>query len=350
MVLVCIAVQGTVREALSKLHEHPWELDPGWLVFAGVLYAIAWLPMGWFWGEVLSALGQPIRWLETLRAYFLGHLGKYVPGKALVLVIRVGLLKSRVISIRLGVASVLLETLTLMSVGAVLAAAISPFVLSHDPRLTIAAVVTAIIVGLPTIPLLTRRLIRRLTALKIASDPKDESSVEDQSVLEHQITSRLLAKGWLASVVCWIVLGWSMWATLRAIGVTSVHPIGGLPLMVAVVALSIVAGFVSMLPGGMVVRDALLFELLSTVCGEADSLVAAVLWRLVSLVAEVGICGILEVVNRFAHRPQSTDDCRRTTDGGFPAMLSVIIPVLDEAENLPQLYRELVEVAAAEAL
>ena len=29
-------------------------------------------------------------------------------------------------------------------------------------------------------------------------------------------------------------------------------------------------------------------------------------------------------------------------------MLSVIIPVLDEAENLPRLYRELVDVAAAE--
>ncbi|MGD9633294.1 MAG: YbhN family protein [Pirellulales bacterium] len=298
--LVCLAVQGTVREALEKLRGHPWEMDAGWIVFAGVLYGMAWLPMGWFWGQVLAALGQPIQWLETLRAYFLGHLGKYVPGKALVLVIRIGMLKSREISIRLGLASVLLETLTLMSVGAVLAAAIAPFVLAHDPRLAIAAVLTAILVGLPTIPVLTRRLIRRLTGWKIASDPSDESSVADQSVLQHRITARLLAKGWLASVACWIVLGWSMWATLRAIGVTSVTPIGGLPLMVAVVTLSIVAGFLSMLPGGMVVRDALLFELLSNVCGEADALVAAVLWRLVSLVAELGMCGILEVVSRCA--------------------------------------------------
>jgi len=51
-----------------------------------------------------------------------------------------------------------------------------------------------------------------------------------------------------------------------------------------------------------VVRDALLFELLSTVCGEADSLVAAVLWRLVSLLAELSICGILEVVSQIAAR------------------------------------------------
>lgn len=300
VVAVCVAVQGTVRDALRKLGEHDWELDVGWLILAGVLYAIAWLPMGWFWGRVLNVLGQPTEFREMLRAYTLGHLGKYVPGKALVLVIRIGMLRPRWISIRLGVASVLLETLTLMSVGAVLAAVLSLFVLRHDSRFTVAAALTACIVGLPTVPVITRRLVRRLTARKIASDAEDESSVEDQSVIQQQINTRLLAKGWVAATTCWVILGWSMWATLRAIGVMNVHPIADLPLLVAVVALSIVAGFISMLPGGMVVRDALLFELLSTVCGEADALVVAILWRLVSLLAELTICGILEVVHRVS--------------------------------------------------
>ncbi len=84
------------------------------------------------------------------------------------------------ISIRLGVASVLLETLTLMSVGSVLAAVLSLFVLRHDLRLAVAASVTALVVGLPTIPPITRRLVRRLTARKIALDVADESSSVDQ--------------------------------------------------------------------------------------------------------------------------------------------------------------------------
>ncbi len=306
VVAVCFAVQGTVRDAVGKLAEHPWHMDARWLIAAGVLYVVAWLPMAWFWGRVLAALGQSMHGLTTLHAYFVGHLGKYVPGKALVVVIRVGLLRPRTISIRLVVASILLETLVLMSVGAVLAAVLSWFVLRHDPRLAIAASVTALIIGLPTIPPLTRRLVRRLTARKVASDTMDRSSEYDQSVFEHQITTGLLAQGWLASVACWVLLGWSMWATLRAIGVTSVHPIVDLPLLVAVVTLSIVAGFVSMLPGGMVVRDALLFELLSKSCGEADALVAAILWRLVSLLAELVICGILEVVWRI-RRPVADD-------------------------------------------
>ena len=300
VVAVGFAVQGTVRDALGKLAEHSWHMDVRWLIAAGALYVAAWLPMAWFWSRVLAALGQSLDWLTMLHAYFIGHLGKYVPGKALVLVIRVGLIRPRTISIRLGVASVLLETLVMMSVGAVLAAVLSWFVLRHDPRLAIAASITALVVGLPTIPPLTRRLVRRLTASKIASDADDRSSAGDQAVIEHQITTRLLAMGWLASVACWVLLGWSMWATLRAIGVTSVSPIADLPLLVAVVTLSIVAGFVSMLPGGMVVRDALLFELLSKSCGEADALVAAILWRLVSLLAELAICGILEVAKRAA--------------------------------------------------
>src|SRR3990172_7123888 len=84
VVAVCVAVQGTVRDALAKLAEHEWQMDVGWLVVAGALYVAAWVPMAWFWGRVLAALGQRAGWLVTLYAYFLGHLGKYVPGKALV--------------------------------------------------------------------------------------------------------------------------------------------------------------------------------------------------------------------------------------------------------------------------
>ena len=79
MVAVCFAVQGTVRDALRKLSEHTWQLDVGWLILAGVLYAVAWLPMAWFWGRVLAALGQPTQWLDMLRAYYTRPLGKVRP-------------------------------------------------------------------------------------------------------------------------------------------------------------------------------------------------------------------------------------------------------------------------------
>jgi uncharacterized protein (TIRG00374 family) len=67
-----------------------------------------------------------------------------------------------------------------------------------------------------------------------------------------------------------------------------------LPLWVESVALPVVAGFLSLLPGGIGVRDTLLVELLSPEIPAASALVAAALWRLISLVSEVAACGIIE--------------------------------------------------------
>lgn len=306
VVAVCVAVQGTVRDALAKLGDYRWDIHYGWLALGGFFYVAAWMPMAWYWQRILAALGQATGTIPLLYAYFVGHLGKYVPGKALVLVIRIGLIPQRVISIRLGVASVLLETLTLMSVGAVVAAVLSLFVLRHDLRFAAIAAATAVIVGLPTIPVITRRLIKRLASRRVSSGVLGDASPGDQAVLEHQITARLLANGWIASILCWLVLGWSMWATLRGIGVESVHPIANLPVLVAVVAIAVVAGFASMLPGGLGVRDAVLMQLLSPVCGEPNALIAAALWRLVSLVSELVICVILEVAKRRPPAPPSS--------------------------------------------
>jgi uncharacterized membrane protein YbhN (UPF0104 family) len=102
------------------------------------------------------------------------------------------------------------------------------------------------------------------------------------------------------------MLGWSLWATLRGIGVESAYPLAHLPILVAAVAISVVAGFASMLPGGLGVRDLLLMQLLAPVCGEPNALVAAALWRLVSVLSELIICVILEIAKRRVSRPSSS--------------------------------------------
>jgi hypothetical protein len=67
---------------------------------------------------------------------------------------------------------------------------------------------------------------------------------------------------------------------------------------VATVAIAVVAGFASMLPGGLGVRDLLLVQLLAPICGEPNALIAAAMWRLVSVLSEFVICVILEVMKR----------------------------------------------------
>ncbi len=304
LILVVLGVSGTVRSALAELGRHEWNVCPQWLVAAGVAYAIGLVPMAWFWHRALAALGQPAPWQPTLRAYFLGHIGKYVPGKAMAVVLRVAGVRKWVTSLRIALVTSLLETLTMMAVGAFLAAILSTLVLRLEPRLAAIGLVMAVAAGVPTLPPIARRL-ARLGLKRFDQSPELVNSATNQvgfSAGLEGINFRLLAGGWVAAALCWTLLGVSLWATLTAIGAENVRLVENLPRLVAAVAFSVVAGFLSMLPGGLLVRDAILMQLLVPVCGEANSLVAAVLLRLVWLVTEVAVCGILYVVARSRER------------------------------------------------
>jgi uncharacterized membrane protein YbhN (UPF0104 family) len=302
LVLVFFGVRGTVLTALDQLSQYQWQVQPIWLIAAGIIYVLGLVPMAWFWHRALASLGQPAPWPAALRAYFFGHLGKYVPGKALALILRVAAVRQWVASIRIAIVCSLLETLTMMAVGAFLAAALSAVVLRLEPRVASLAAAMALVVGLPTLPPVARRL-ARLGVERLKQQHESEldlpaSVPADIDANLHGINLRLLAAGWLAAISCWTLLGLSLWAILRAMGIT-LDPLGDLPLLIASVALAVVAGFASMLPGGLVVRDALLMQLLTPACGAANALVAAVLMRLVWLVSELAACVILYVAAKL---------------------------------------------------
>jgi len=67
---------------------------------------------------------------------------------------------------------------------------------------------------------------------------------------------------WLGTGVGWFVSGLSLWATLRGMGETSLSPIDDLPFLTMIVSISVVAGFISMIPGGLGSRDLIMLELL----------------------------------------------------------------------------------------
>jgi hypothetical protein len=107
-----------------------------------------------------------------------------------------------------------------------------------------------------------------------------------------------------------MLLALSIWATVRAVGVDGVTPFGQLELWIVAAALPVVAGFLSMIPGGLVVRDglmvlllgAVLGELLGPVLGDSTALVVTALVRLNWLVSECVACGILEIAYRMRRK------------------------------------------------
>ena len=137
--------------------------------------------------------------------------------------------------------------------------------------------------GVPTWPPLFRRIVRVLRVRK--ASPQIEAKLRGLNLL-------LMAQGWLVTAASWLGLGASLWMVMQA--VPGVQPQWQqLPLMIACVALATVAGFLSLIPGGLGVRELVITELLDPVYSGAVSLSAAILLRVVWLVSESLLSAIL---------------------------------------------------------
>jgi uncharacterized membrane protein YbhN (UPF0104 family) len=246
------------------------------------LYVAGLVPCWIFWQRTLRAMGQAPLWRESLPAFWIGHLGKYVPGKAMVVILRTGLVASERVNRTVAATSVFVETLTMMAVGACLASIILVWI-SDNLLLQLLAVGLMLCAGVPTWPPIFRRVVRWLRVQK--ANPQIEQAVEG-------IDYRLMATGWLSISVGWLLLGLSLWATLRSLPGVDVSWRDGL-LLTATVGLAMVAGFLSLIPGGLGVRDWILVELLAPRYGTHVALASAILLRLVWLLSELLVSAIL---------------------------------------------------------
>ncbi|HEY2761170.1 MAG TPA: lysylphosphatidylglycerol synthase domain-containing protein [Pirellulales bacterium] len=297
LLAVAWGAKSTILSAIDDLRNRDWQfsqLHVGWAVFAGFLYLASQLPMSWFWWGVLSGLGQHVTLPRALRAYYIGHLGKYIPGKAMVVVIRAGLVGRPHVKTSLAVVAVFYETFTAMAVGAVIAAFILIFSHREQPWLIVCSLALALIVGLPTLPPVFYRILGWMRLL-----PSTAASSETPQGALH-LSAGLLLRGWIANTIGWLLAGASLLATLRAIGVGNVNLATDWPLCVATIALAVVLGFVSLLPAGVGVRDIALLqllaprlEILSPGRGQALALVAVIVLRLIWLLAEAILAAVL---------------------------------------------------------
>jgi len=310
--VVLWAVRSTIATALDELSQgrFEWNIDPLWLLAAAALYLLGLLPAGMFWHRVLLVMGQDARLTETLRAYYIGHLGKYVPGKAMVVVIRAGLIRSHRVNTSVAAVSVFFETLTMMAVGAFISAAILVYRETaagfRDQSLLFwLAVALMIAAGMPTVPPIFKRLVRLAGVGK--SDPSTAEKLD-------KLGYRTLAFGWICMTLVWGLLGLSLWAVLNAMGVADAHPLGQLHLYTAGVSLAMVAGFLSLIPGGLGVRDVILVRLIERlfVVAAAQAAVAGVLLRLIWLLSELLISIILYIGGERAPKTLPPDNRQST--------------------------------------
>jgi uncharacterized membrane protein YbhN (UPF0104 family) len=275
------------RDDFAAQHFSLRNLRWSWLLAAGTCYLVGVLPMALFWNRVLNAMGQhPPLW-ATLAAHYIGQLGKYVPGKAMVLALRLGLIRKYGVEDAAGALSIFTETMTMMSVGAMVAVILLASQFRDRLDLLLLAAGMVLLVGAPTWPPLLRMALRWLYRRRFGVELEDHAT--------RRLTWRVFLPGWCGVAAGWLLLGLSMWATLRGLGLptTDALPLTELPRITAALGVSVVAGFLSMLPAGVGVREWVLHELLAGAYGEVVSIVGPILVRLVWLVSELAVFVIL---------------------------------------------------------
>jgi glycosyltransferase 2 family protein len=291
VVLVVIWIIKAFRDADDKFTATQLSIGDMDLLFVGLSalsYIIGLACFGLFWHRALLAMGQRPTVLESLRSYTFSHLGKYVPGKALVVIIRSDEVTSPRVKRSVAVVGVFVETLGMMAVGGILASVllIAGCGQPHDSGwLILLAAGLASASGVAASPPMFRFVLRYL------SKRRGLSALNDAI---NGLTWQFLVKGWFLAAVGWLFFGGSMVFVLLAFPTleSSVQfDIGDYPQIMAAVALSMVAGFLSLLPGGVGVREMVIYTLLTPLIDPTLAIISAVSLRVVWLLCELGAAG-----------------------------------------------------------
>ncbi len=285
---------GSQADAAERGALRFWQADPLGLLAASVLYGLGMLPGSLFWRQCLRALDQPTHLLTILWAYFYGNLGKYFPGKAMVIVLRLTALEPLGIKKMATSITIFMETLTMMSVGGAMAG-LCMIALNIDWRLTLLSIGLLAATFIPTFPPILRWL---LPKLQRGVDPALLRAWTDR------IQGRLFIRGWLLLSLTWTAFGLSLLVVLRSLPIADLSHTTPLALLLSccgACALAVVLGFVSLLPGGAGVREAVLSIVLTPVVGPAAALCGAVWLRVVWLATELLMVGLLFVVRLLRH-------------------------------------------------
>ena len=229
-----------------------------------------------FWHRVLIAFKQKPKFINSVAAFFTSQLGKYVPGKAMVVVIRTDMIRGDHVNTKPAAASVFVETLTWLFTGAAIASVLMIVKFQEHRALQITAAALTLAAGILTWPSVFQKI-----ATKVSSIGKSKTNN-----IFAGLNLKTMAQGWLLLSIGWCFNGASLWMVIRGIPSCELPP-EHYWLTLTCVSLATVAGFVSLLPGGIGVRELVMIPLLGPAIGPANALIAAIVIRLVWLASEL---------------------------------------------------------------
>jgi len=272
--------------------------DPVWLLLAVLSGLAAMALLGLNWLIIIRHAGAPAPWRRGLNWFFVGQLGKYVPGGIWPIVGQAEL-AHRATTPR----SIAYSTTALSMVATLLGAAATAVITGlWSPAgsrivpalLALGLVVCVVLLASPQVRTQLHRLADRVTEREL----------------------RLPDAAWFAGIVARYVPVWVLFAGMNIFAVVALGGTLDTSLVVTLISatcVSWIAGFVIIgLPGGLGVREAVFISMMTVPLGAGLAVSVAVISRLVSIAVDLLGAAASVPVSRTAppitpREPQSTD-------------------------------------------
>lgn len=212
--------------------------DAGWLMAALALAAIAMVAIAWPWSDVMAVLGAKVPRARALAWYFVGELGKYVPGGVWTVVGRAELAAGGGLDRSVAYAGVALSLVVAYLAAIGVAVALVPVAAGGVAPLAVVALLPLGLVALhPRLLQPVLDLARRLTRRPLALDLPPWGA-----------SARLVVR----YLPAWLLVGLATWCVARAL-----DPDAHLGRVALAGVLSWIVGLLAVpVPGGLGVREA----------------------------------------------------------------------------------------------
>lgn len=288
LVLAVVSLAGQWDE----VREGAGELSPGLVAAAGLAVLLSLTFSLLSWRSTLAGLGSPLPVAVAAKIYFVGQLGKYVPGSVWPVVAQMELgARHGLPRAAVGTAS-LLTMAVAVPVALVLGLLAGPALVSADASayllLFLVLPVAVVLLSPPVLnPLLGR-------ALKLVR----------RGPLPQPLTGPVIVRVAVFAGAAHVLLGLQAWLLARDLGADGADV---LPLAIGAFSLASVAGLLAVpVPAGAGVREAVLVVALAPVLPLGQALLLALVSRLLLTAGDLAVAGVAVRSGFGGHGPKRT--------------------------------------------
>jgi uncharacterized membrane protein YbhN (UPF0104 family) len=285
VVLAVWVVAGRRAEVVDALGR----LDGGWLVLAVFATLANAATVGLMWRRLLLDLGCRLPLATAARVFFVGQLGKYVPGSVWPMVMQAELASDHGVARRRTAAATMITLLLSVACAFAVVLAALPFAPDVVPE----GFGWAVFLIVPLLVLLHPAVLDRLinTMLRVLGrDPLERRT---------SLRGTAAATGW--ATVSWAAAGLQVWALAVALGAPTTTRT--LALAIGGYALAWAVGFVVVIaPAGAGAREVALVAVLSPVLDRGAVLVVVLASRVLFTAVDLALAGLGIAVGRAGRR------------------------------------------------